>query len=428
MNREKIWYARALLVTQINHWALFPVLMLFFGMVENIRSFDAPSPLLWLELGILPAVLTVFRSRIRHFGILLISHGAAAALFAAFLVLESRSSGWVYALVAVCYAVCSIFHRLNREDAQDGKIHILAAAGISAASLWIQHFQGCTEWDFWYAAALIAVAAMYYLSVYLERYLNFLAVNESSTGHIPEREIFASGSRLAICYVLFSVFVLFLTSGFERLRPILSALRGLLIALLRKLLSGGAGQGQELPEAGPVEPSGGGSMVLPEAGEPFFLWKLLEAVLEAAVFCGLICLAVWLLLRLIAWIRERMGNLQAFQTGTNEDGTRDVRERCVIEKPVKRAVRGKPFAFLSAQERIRRLYQMHILSSGSAQKPSESEKAGLALLTAREWEECLEQKGLAAPYEKARYSGETCTAEDVRAMKAACRNQKMLSD
>lgn len=420
-NRKTILYAREFLVTQINHWTLFPILMLFFCMAKSIYAeFDDPSPLLWLEAGILPVLFWIFRVKNRHFLALIVCHGAAAVLFGALLFLESPSSGWVYGIGAGCYAVYSIIHRLSGEELEDGRVNMPVAVGISAVSLFLQHHQGYTEWDFWYVASLIAVFALYFLSFYLERYLNFMEVNAGSAGHLPEREIFSSGSQMTVLFVLFAVLVLFLTSDIGWLRSILGIVRKVIYAILRVLLSGSKGGEQELMEEEPAKGADSGVMELPPAGEPFFLWEVLERAAEAALLCAAVYAAVRLLLRLYAFIRERMGRGRSHRTGGTDQAVVDVRERCGVERMKRVGARRSPLSFLSTEERIRRLYKKQILSAADTDS-AKHESADLSLLTAREWGARLQKKELAAPYEKARYSGESCTAEDLRRMKDACR-------
>lgn len=422
MNRKNIMYIRGILVTQMNHWGLLPVMMFIFSLGRSItETFERPSLLLWMEMGILPFLFFLFRMKCKRFWMLVVSHAASAAALGALFNIQSPSAGWLYVLAAVIYVFYSIVHRLRSEDPQDGRLGMPFVVGLSAVSLFMQHYQGYPEWDSWYIGGLIAVFALYFLSSYLEHYLEFVSVNESSTGHIPEREIFSSGGRMMLLYVAFSVLVLFLTSSFGWLRAILNMVREIIFAILRVLLSGIKNEEPELTVTEMPEQSGGGGWVFPEGNEGFILWDILEVVAVVAIVGAILYVIVRLLLRLPAFIRDRMGRGRTFRTESAEGDVVDVREACAIEKPKKGERFRNPFAFLSTEERIRRLYKKHILSAGRVQKLATGTDVWPALLTAREWGQRLEQKELAAPYEKARYSGQGCTAEDLKAMKAACR-------
>ncbi|MCM1045956.1 MAG: hypothetical protein NC417_10640 [Candidatus Gastranaerophilales bacterium] len=421
MSRTQIRYIRAFLVTQINHWSLFPIVLLPFTLAKSLGSFDDPRPLLWLEVGVLAFLFLLFRMKIKQFWLLLLCHVLAAVLAGNLLFFQAPSSGSIYVIAVACYVIYSIVHRLRSEEAEDGRLGMPFAVGVSAVSLFLQNYQGYTQWNNWHIWILITVFAMYFASSYLERYLEFLTVNEGTTGHIPEKEIFSSGSRLMLIYVFFTVLVLFLTSSFGWLKTILNVLEEIFFAIMRFLLSGLKGNEEIVISKGP-EASGGGDMFFMEPGETSLVWEILEVVAVIALVAAVLYGIIRLMLRLPAFIRERMGRRRTFKTDSMEGSVYDVRERCSVEKEKKTKGRRNPFSFLSNEERIRRLYKKHIVSAGRVQKFTENGTVtDLSLLTAREWGERLQEENLAAPYEKARYSDTGCSVEDLRAMKSVCR-------
>ena len=79
------------------------------------------------------------------------------------------------------------------------------------------------------------------------------------------------------------------------------------------------------------------------------------------------------------------------------------------------------FDRLSAGERIRRIYKKEVWN-GRHILLKEGDAAGrLNSMTARECGQGLRKQGLSDVYEKARYSKETCTAEDVKRARAAAK-------
>lgn len=422
MSRKNIWFVRGFLATQINHWALFPVLLFAFFGIGQITAVDVPDPLLWMAVGIVPALFFFFRAKLRKFWQLFVSHGAVAALWSVAFVCLLPASGWVYTFAVCFYTVTSLVFRLKSEELQEDAVNVPTAVGISVVSLFILHSQGFQAWDDLYPAALIAVLAMRFLIVYLERYLHFLEVNENSTGHLPEKEIFFSGIRMVVLFVLFSVLVLFLVlaSDFGWLKSILDGLRYALIYLLRKLFSGSEHSEPEFAAPDAAGQPGNDFMGLPDAGEPFFLWDILEVAAKAAVLIG----AVWLFVKFLRWlpafIRERMGRGRTVESGTKA-AVWDVREKCGVERPKHAKERGYPFAFLSIDERIRKLYKKRILSAAKIRETDRESEINPALLTAGEWGRRLHSQEMAACYEKARYSDESCTADELRRMRLACR-------
>ena len=82
-----------------------------------------------------------------------------------------------------------------------------------------------------------------------------------------------------------------------------------------------------------------------------------------------------------------------------------------------RKTRGKAFSgFLSPEIKIRKLYRKKLLACA----PEPAEAAKLPFLTARDSEKQLKLHGMTAYYEKARYSAEKLTRQDVRGMQDAC--------
>lgn len=422
MNRKNIWFVRGLLATQINHWAFFPILLFAFFGIAEIAGLDAPRPLLWLSSGAAPALLFVLRTKINKFWQLLLSHGAVAALWSVLSVGLFPVSGWVYAAAVCCYTVYSVISRLKSREEQEGAVNMPTALGISAVSLFILHSQSFREWDGLYPAALLIVAVLHFFAFYLERYLNFLKVSQSSAGHLPEREIFFSGIRMVVCYALVSAAAIFLVlaSDLAWLQILLDWLRRAFICLLRLLFSGSESREPAYAPPENTPAPDGGFMEIADAGEPFFLWELLETAAKAAIIIGAVWLLARLLRRLPAFIRERMGRSRTMEV-ENAAAVWDVREKCGVKRQKNPADTGNPFAFMSAGERIRRLYKKRVLSAAKTRETGGEDEINPALFTAGEWGKRLHSEELAAPYEKARYSGEGCTTEDLRRMKLACR-------
>ena len=81
---------------------------------------------------------------------------------------------------------------------------------------------------------------------------------------------------------------------------------------------------------------------------------------------------------------------------------------------------------LDSKEKIRRIYKKKAssykpnpLAEGAKEDNFSLERLGF--YTAREMEARMEGGAFATVYEKARYSNEPCTAQDVKLMKEACR-------
>ena len=92
----------------------------------------------------------------------------------------------------------------------------------------------------------------------------------------------------------------------------------------------------------------------------------------------------------------------------------DIRESCEIEQN-DRTPRQR-FGFLNNAEKIRKIYRKHVLKN-EKNIVGEDGTRQLLYLTAKECCEKLSADCLKVAYEKARYSNESVTSEDVKAVK-----------
>lgn len=424
MNRKIIFGIREFFVTQLNHWALLPIVLLLFGVAQSISECEEPSMWIWLAMGSVPFAFYFLRNLLQRFFLFLGGHLIVMVLLAFLLSFVAIPARIIYLLAGIGYTIYSIAQRFRKNDYLDTKIIMPLAVGISAVSAFFLRFLGDSRWNSFLLLALIAVFGLHFFCSYLESYLHFLIVNESSTGHIPEWEIFISGSRLMGIFVLFSMAVLFLSSHLEWLGVIVSLLKAGLFAILRVLLSFLPKWESDTPPLENAPISGSTGMTLSESQEPFFLWEVLEILFVIAILCGLVALVIWLLIRLVRVIWERMKWGRSIYTSQNWESVCDVREKCALEKTKKDAEHSLFFR-LSARERIRRLYRNHIeKASGRLSQTTEHRKTSdPALRTAREWGTFLGEEELAPLYEKARYSSENITAEELRRMKEVCKRK-----
>lgn len=431
MSRNKITYLMEFFVTQMNHWALFPVFALVLCLAQTFCPCDEPSVLLWMAMGLLPLLFYCFRVRFRHFSLLLAAHAAVCLLLAIGLPCETNIANILYTLVGIGYTVYSLSVRLHQRNFQSTEIMMPVAVGFSAVSLFLLHARSRSDWDFTFLMALIAVFGLYFCASYLKNFLHFLTVNENSTGHIPEREIFWSGSVLVLIFAGFSMLLLFLLSGVEWLKTILSVVKSVVAAILRFLLS-------LMPESPDVTVTpdtysgAGNDWQMPVEEESSLFWIILQYTITALVVIALAVMAVKALLQLIAFIRSRMRQ-QLEKVPAGASPVVDVREKCAIEKKDGRKGRIPLFHNFSPREQIRRLYKKKLLSEKnlSERTPGTHDTPELQLLTAREWEERLSRpdmerrpvmaRPMAVIYEKARYSEEECDRKDVEQMRQACR-------
>lgn len=422
MNIKRLRILNEFLTEILNHWVLYPFLLVTMGVSRKMVGAGEPGLAFWFFCGLFPPVFFLLRCKVKRLIPLVVLHLAvvAAAVLAPFPFLLNRV---IWILCAAGYALYSLVLRLKNDSLYTGCVQLPVAVGVSALSALLQRYQGTPGWDNYYLLPLIGGIALYFIIYYIDHYLNFLAMNDSSAGFLPAREMFHSGMGLVLGYTALGTLLLLLGSQFEWLAGILEPMKALFLRFLRFLFSrhNGGEPEPEIPMEEPVANEGMGGMPLPEGGEPFWLWTILEKLLIAAFYCGIvfgILMLLWKLIQLILKYRKlRYTERSAIQT----EEAFDLREACELEKSVEKR-RQSLFSALSYRERVRRLYKKKIQLS-SSNLSSEESQARPELYTAREWEKKLETDGMAGIYEQARYSEHEITGAEVKKMKEACRGK-----
>jgi len=425
---SQIRLLREIMVSQINHWCLFPVVMTVLDAAAQYTglSADCPDFLMWTLCGLFPLSFFAAR-RLTRFMPFVLLHVCIGALF--FLIpVQYGFLGRVFCgICAGGYLIYAFSARLS-QNRQDNAFYYnpvspIVAAACAGAALIIRHRIGeFPNWDGIYIIVLIVVLACYTLVSYIDSYLNFLNVNKSSAGYLPAEEMFCSGMGLVLVYTFSGALILLLSlTSSAWLMPAVNALKYMLIAVLRFLISLLPAESStsepygELPERSPDL----AEQLMPGDVKPSLFWQALEYVVVIAFFCGCCFVLLKAVIWVVRFIRSRFA--EGIKKGNglllSEESAIDVREKCGFSK--KEAVREKPglFSLLSPRERIRRLYRKCAVSAGADVKNMEE----LNFLTARECADKLSLPDMAEVYERARYTEKEVTAEDVRRMKEACR-------
>lgn len=423
MKSSRIDLIDEFLVVQMNHWILFPIVMTIQGLMDPFYSCEYPDFLMWILCSLIPLALFWVRDKAKKFLVFLILHIVIVA-FGFMIPAMNPVSRVLCAACVIGYVIYSISIRMTKPAMWDQNFPPVMAIVLSAASLYLQHYQGKENWDSYYVFTLIAVLGFYFISYYLEKYLDFLVVNASSTGHIPEKEMFASGIGLVLLYTMGGVVILLLSSNIQWLEAFLSGLKQIIRQIIRFIASLFPEGTSEIVVPITEEASHGGQMELPEPGESFWLWDVLMYIAGIVVCIVVLRLLFKGLLQLIRYIRARFAGKSASKEATENTAVVDVHEKLDIVRDSMRTSKGRnPFELLSPAERIRRLYKKRLLNAKATLVP-EGEVSDLNFMTARECSEKLEAVSMADIYEKVRYSKEEAVGEDVRRMKEACKPHK----
>ena len=417
MNIGRIRFINEILIEQMNHWLLYPLALVVAGASLELTGEGEPALLMWTLCSLFPLVFFLIRCAVRKLIPFTLLHLGVAAL--SLLIPVPFPLGRVVCMVcAAGYLISSHVLRLKYDVLFSEAIHLPVGVGLGAFSIFFIHYLEIRDWENCYIFPLIGGIVLYFISYYIERYLNFLSVNESSAGFLPAKEMFRSGLGLVVLYSMLGGAILMLSSQFAWLAGILQPIKNLLIAFLRFLFSGHTTSEEEaeIPLVEEQPTNNMGEMKLPEAEEPFWLWKVLEYLFIIALICAICAGMAVLLVKLVRLIIQYMNLHRMGSRDVESEDAWDFREKCGLERN-KEKKRQSLFEALSPRERIRRLYKKKLLSSVS----SDTDRSSMKLYTAREWEEKLRTDGMAKLYGLARYSDREITGAEVKKMKEVCK-------
>lgn len=424
MKQNRITLLREILVTQMNHWMIFPFYLAGVTMLGDIVGTGEPHVLLWLLMGSIPFLLYRIRTGFSKFGPVLLLHLAVIVLML-FLPMEHISIKVFQTFIAVVYIIYSGYLWFATEDRKDSKLHPFLGVGLSVLMLVVMHHQGHTEWDSALVMILIITLGLYFISYYIERYQNFLMVNNSSAGHIPAREMFHSGMGLVTGYTGICLLFLLLISNIQWMRGVLNALKngfGYLLIFLFSIIPTNTQTYVESTEETVVQDNADNFFAM-EPTETFWLWNVVDSIVTYLFIAAMIFVVIKVVMFLVKLIRTKLTDFHLPAKNKKipvDENVVDVREKCDIvrDKDWKARI---PFLNLNPRERIRQLYKKRILSSKHMLSTEGIDSERLNRYTARECSNILKQEELAILYEKARYSNAQCDGDDVKQMRNACK-------
>lgn len=422
MKLEKLSVFQELLITQMNNLIFFPVAMLIATLFRAIVPNTCPRLAIWMLGGLVVFGFYFIRRAIRHFIPLVMLHmiGIGILFYLSLFISAGEISinQTAFMLTGTGFAIYSIYLRLTTDDFKSTPLPMPIAVGITAVGMYLQHYQQNTNWDSYHKLTLILVLACYFINYYIQEYMNFLMVNKNSTGILPEKEIFYSGIQLALLYTISGSVFLLLTAQFSWLKKFLSVLKGMVIRLFRFVfgLFPVTGSENTTPYVAQVV-SGDGIPILP-TGEPSLFWKVLEVIATILLAAAILFAIGYGLKQFFAFANKMMQKKAGQYTDLEGGNGQDIREKCEAPRKQSAHLKIKKFiGLLDAKERIRQIYKRKVLAF--KEKSSSLKAEQLSFYTAREMEQYMEVASFAAIYEKARYSDEECSLQDVKCMKEA---------
>lgn len=337
----------------------------------------------------------------------------------------------VYTAIGLIYAVYSIYVRVTPNRIVPGKKSVLGAAIVTIATFffcdYVNSETGCVR-VLW---ILFIWILGYLLEKYLENFLFYVSMNRKSAGVMPEKSIFQSGAAMVGAYSGICVLLLILCSRTPLLSRLSEMVRWIGIRILRLFFGFlslfGRESGETIQKAEEEVQQMEPMMEMGEIGEPSVLAEILNQVFitaaSLAIIAGIVLFVVWLVRFLI---RGFYGRKREKREIVREDFTEE-EERLEIFK--KQRTVKLPFIGGTPARRVRRIFKKTVLEVW--QKEEEDNPAAICAKTARELTAGPQKRGLMAGmeegqekpeawdklvslYERARYTAEELTREDVK--------------
>lgn len=270
------------------------------------------------------------------------------------------------------------------------------------------------DWSMYYYVITFVYLVGYFVYYFSKQFLQFLALNQHSASNIPEQTIFRNGIIQTLMFTAGSSIILFISANFDWVKRIADYIWDAILAVLRYIFAGiettvQQPQKEELAQKDPQMGSVNMSDVIPE--------QMLENLRNLIIFflCVAIIIGTIMFLYYIYYVIKGIeGSPRRKWKKEKAEDDEDVREYCGFEK--KSQKRERSFGLRNNQEKVRRLFKKKVLKY-KKELIGEQKEEKLSYFTAKECCDRLGEQSLKMIYEKARYSEETITAEEVRSVK-----------
>lgn len=409
MNEKILPIVRNLLIQQLNHWVLAPAaylcIVVWGEMIKTEYSFPY---LFWALAGLILPVFWFLRTRFRNVGVMLFMH--LLTLFTIPLVsVLAPSCVALYVIMLIVYIIVSFTGWARSRKAEDTMVSsflgLLIWGIVSVFFFLMGKYNEIEILAIW----MIVLIGLFFICCFLINLNRFAFYNKDSTQNLSQRRIITRSIGYVLIFVLIVMLAGLLLTRFEEVGYVsqfLFAVIGWIIRVFVFLIS-------ILPNLFKEEYS---APDLPEryaqiGGEDSVVGKVLGYLFAVAIIIAIGWGCLLIARRFIRFLFEKRQRKQENET----DGVEDVREKCDIEKKG-RSLRELLNSF-SEEEKIRRLYKKTVIANRKKINGITETTKELGFYTAHECAEKINRERMGEIYDKARYSQETCNAEDVREMK-----------
>jgi len=406
-----------------NHWSVYIIVYMLLVVAGRIYQVPPVHWFIWLGLGMLPLAFNKLKSICKHKALRYPIY--AASLFVVYMLKTPHMTcTYIYLLCVGYYCINAEWYDWSKEDSAEYKpvplvVVILMAVVVIFVFQWIRLF----ELQRTILYLLIWNVMLYSIASYVNKYVKFLDLNKHSIGYMPIKSVMGSGilSMLGFSSIL-SVVLLFVAS-IGKMSDVLQYIKAFIQRVnnkitqwlkewIKKWLYVDNQTDMNIPDL-----EGNVSQIqYANVDEKWSVWDIVIAVVIGiialyALYQGIRCLVCFL----NTLLRKGDGETMFLQE--------DVREKSDVVEKMPQRKRESLLDAMTPAQRIRRRFRRKVLSEQKHIYDTDKRER-MELYTARECAEILEASEAGSIYEKARYSPFECTAEDVKRMKNACKNNE----
>ncbi len=361
------------------------------------------------------------RKYVKHIWSFLALHIIMAAAYT-----FTAANAFIFAFYTVYLVLLTIFALSSklREDAPRKTNSSLLLLAVFAAMYLLNDYLGITGLNNLILLLVILFVLLYLLNMYLINFEGFFQ-NHSNMANVPIKQIRNTNHVLILFFSSFCIIVMLFFTRLP-LKELLSLAGSFLLVLLRAFFALFNGKEKPAPTENGKPEQGAPPLDFGEANPPSLIWQYIQNILSVlftiALIAGVIALILYGLYRIYQRFYENKNNY--FQDKTEFISPFDSREVLKDNAPQAAAKRFGGIFGRSNNDKIRKLIYRAVTSHRKNDDlpgnltPSQLSEYALG----REKElsgnvDTQKVKELTAYYEKARYSREVCTKEEVHKVK-----------
>ncbi len=403
MKEKNLALLRDILVVFMNHCLFTVCAVTLLGVLEctQLHFFYFSA------LALVPLCFLFIRHCVKNLALFSLLHFFAGFVFV--IAAGDIFAKAVASIITVLYIVMSFIAVFKLKQRTDYLLPPVLVIGIIFACSLINTLRIKAETDLFFVSPAVLFLVLYIFYLYLNRYLSFLAKTQEDGSYLPKGKILSCSFKETSVFAFISTVLLLLCTTFSSLGKFTTLLGNRILNLARAFFNLFEHRHYEAveqtqinnsaPSLGLGAPSKGGNNFFTQALAVFFLIIVLIFILT-------------ILISLIKAMRRLLKKLNMLPNRKADSLLdTDIREKCGVSSL--KTQKKKRLPFLDRRTKIRNTYRRRMLKAKYT-LVGNAEKENLSLLTAKECCDKLSEPELLKLYEKARYSGENITAEDLR--------------